>query len=463
MTSAPRRGAAGEAVLRAALRGEDSGVHRLGGADAALFVRGAETWVAAGDPLAERIAAWAGTAGATRLLELRALAGLLAERLAVMAEGEAIDQLPADAVGPLPTAAVMMEAAALGDADELLASLGGPDARYRGSRDRRLPQQLSALDSPAMFLLSRFEAPTRVGEALVQAGMERRAALETLCRLRAIGLLEPAEAPPPAAAPDGGDEAVVGRFAERIGRELRAAPLRLAVMSHRAKVGDLLATHGGKDHYELLGVDPSASTDEIHRAYEELARLIHPSHAELLGLSSRTPLDLLFERATHAYRTLTDPGRRGAYNLALGIETSEQRGAAVRRDEQRKLARQLHEQAGRYAEGEQYHFAVELLHQAIRMDPRAEYHARLGACLAKNPRWIAQAIQAYEKAVQLDPRDVGSSVMLGELHAKQGDAAAAKRHYERALELMPGHPDAEVGLERLDPNRAKRSKRGKRR
>ncbi len=60
--------------------------------------------------------------------------------------------------------------------------------------------------------------------------------------------------------------------------------------------------------YDVLGVPPSASAEEIRRAYRALARLIHPDLNPGHDAASR------FARLSDAYAVLSDPARRRAYD-----------------------------------------------------------------------------------------------------------------------------------------------------
>jgi curved DNA-binding protein CbpA len=61
-----------------------------------------------------------------------------------------------------------------------------------------------------------------------------------------------------------------------------------------------------RNYYELLGVPPDASRQEIHSAYRRLARRYHPDMTA--GGDAR------FQEVTDAYEILHDPAQRARYD-----------------------------------------------------------------------------------------------------------------------------------------------------
>lgn len=63
-----------------------------------------------------------------------------------------------------------------------------------------------------------------------------------------------------------------------------------------------------EDYYKILGVDKSASQDDITHAYRELAKKWHPD------VNHSPDATAMFEKITKAYEVLKDPQKRAAYD-----------------------------------------------------------------------------------------------------------------------------------------------------
>jgi len=70
-------------------------------------------------------------------------------------------------------------------------------------------------------------------------------------------------------------------------------------------------------HYDVLGVDPTATPEQIRARYRELARTQHP---DVVAAGARSEANARFIRILEAYRVLSDPEKRRRYDASLGLE-----------------------------------------------------------------------------------------------------------------------------------------------
>src|SRR5512143_3830217 len=71
------------------------------------------------------------------------------------------------------------------------------------------------------------------------------------------------------------------------------------------------------DYYDLLEVSPSATIQEIHKAYERLKKIYDPNSIALYSLFTPEETAALQVKLEEAYRTLILEDKRRQYDAAL--------------------------------------------------------------------------------------------------------------------------------------------------
>lgn len=239
-------------------------------------------------------------------------------------------------------------------------------------------------------------------------------------------------------------------FSEKIGRRLTERPPNLDPEAHRERIAGLLRLAGEATFYQILDVPPTATAQEIHEAYDQIARLVHPWNARHLGLDGREGvLEMLFERLTQAYLTLFQPERRKEYDRELSPVAWS--AASPNPDRREEVARYYYQRARELAAADEFHQAIELIQQAVRVDARPEYHALLGKLQAKNsdPRRLRAAAENLQRALELGSPDAELRLALDQvLHRLQGGEAAEPEPSRRSSLGGREVPEVEV----VDPD-----------
>jgi tetratricopeptide (TPR) repeat protein len=186
------------------------------------------------------------------------------------------------------------------------------------------------------------------------------------------------------------------------------------------------------DYYEILGVPKNASSNDIRKAYAQLARERHPDR--FADPVEKKKAEAVFTELTAAFNALTNDRARRDYDASMAKPK-----VAVPEE----IARNAYERGLQRLDQRAFHEAVELLRTAVQMMPNEpRYHASLGLALAKNPNWVREGIQQLEQAIALQPTRALYHAQLSDLLLGQGLKLRARRAAENALRLDPAEATA---------------------
>lgn len=171
------------------------------------------------------------------------------------------------------------------------------------------------------YVMSRVNAPTRLGEVFAACGLPEAETRHAVYVLALAGLLT-----------HSGGPRILPAGALKLAEQQRAAQAAAAAAEpqrpaerppepepdRQGTVEELLALARGATHYEVLGVARSASSDDVKRAYYAHARRLHPDRFRRdADEETRQRIDAAFARVAQAYDTLKDAALRAAYDLKL--------------------------------------------------------------------------------------------------------------------------------------------------
>lgn len=315
-----------------------------------------------------------------------------------------------------------------------------PRSRPVLSPDLLLRYQVVSLLQEEADILARADGVRTAGELAPEPG--------PLERLRAVGLVQlvpPGQTIPPGARLD---------FADVLNAEVIGAPppprFAESLEKQTSLVWNTYRRVDWASHYDVLGLPPSASADEVSRALHERARAFHPdgSHRPPLA-DARDALEVLFRKLRQAERTLSDPELRKAYDQTLsdaGTVVAVDGGGGVP-TVQLEIARKNYLRARQLVEEEDYYPAYEMIRQAVEFDPeKPEYWILLSRIQRKNPKWLRQASETLRRAIGKIPEKVDLWFELAEAYAAERNDGERAKALKEVLKLDPTNRRAQAAL-----------------
>lgn len=212
------------------------------------------------------------------------------------------------------------------------------------------------------------------------------------------------------------------------------------------------------DYYQVLEVDPEASSAEIKKAYFQLARKYHPDLFDR-GLDSgiKEKIDEVFDAVTKAYHTLSDEGAKAAYDKRKTKLTT--KGGGVRDAD--KLAEIKFRQGKTLFDQTRFDEALVYLQEAIRMDSnKSRYYLLLAMTQAKLPHYRQKSVDNFKKSIELEPWSPDAYTGLAAMYRKEKMPVMAKKYLKKALHVDPDSRAAKKELEELEGKQEKKGIKG---
>ena len=205
---------------------------------------------------------------------------------------------------------------------------------------------------------------------------------------------------------------------------------------------------------QSVGGEGEATGEQIRLRFLDLVRQYHPDRAREAHLRSlRHELAGIYSALDEAYRTLGDPKKRAAYDGER--QRADGKGAPANNHEQRRrgaqadLVRANISRAQELIRAGDRGMAVQLLDQAVRLDPQAEPLLLLARLELQNPMWAQRAVDHLKHAVALAPRYTEAWLELAKFWGLRGVRERQRQCINAVLAYDPGNAEATAALATL--------------
>jgi curved DNA-binding protein CbpA len=199
------------------------------------------------------------------------------------------------------------------------------------------------------------------------------------------------------------------------------------------------------NYYEILGVDRSASEQEIRDRFRKLARENHPDR---FRGDDKADAEKKFQTLTEAVNVLTNATKRKQHDSELASG-----GARGPADFAQVAKAYLAKGVKAYKDAD-WRTAYENFDMAVKhnaQDAKSFHYLALAA--VRIPAYTRQAVQAIESAVQREPMNALYLKDAGQISKRAGLLAKAERYFEEALKWDASNAEAQAGLAELRETR----------
>ena len=207
------------------------------------------------------------------------------------------------------------------------------------------------------------------------------------------------------------------------------------------------------NYYEVLGVERSASEQEIRDRFRRLAREHHPDRYK--G-TDKAEAERRFQILTEAVNILTNPVKRKQHDaeLSSGVNKASADFAQVAKAYLAKGVK-AYKDGDMRAAYENFDMAVK--HNSA--DAKAFHYLALAA--VRIPSMARQAVQAIESAVQREPVNAIYLKDAGLICRRAGLTAKAERYLDEALKWDADNIEVQSALAELRHGRGESKESGK--
>ena len=207
------------------------------------------------------------------------------------------------------------------------------------------------------------------------------------------------------------------------------------------------------NYYEILGVERSASEQDIRERFRKLARENHPDRYK--G-TDKAEAERKFQTLTEAVNVLTNSAKRKQHDSEL---TS---GVSKTTTDLTQVAKVYLAKGTKAFKDGDIRGALENFDMATKHNPAdAKAWHYLAITAARVPSQMRQAVQAIETAVQRDPMNGTYLKDAGLLCKKAGLNAKAERYLEEALKWDRDNIEIQSTLAELRQGRGETKESGK--